>query len=409
MSTQAAKIITGAPVDPELAKMDERGAVYKSWDEIEVSAISSTSMLNGIEEEWRALEEQSPNSTLFQSWAWCRYFLEHSKDFNDFEMKIIVIRAGGQLVGLVPLKITTLRGMRLLTGLSEPYQQYTEMLATQRLDFIAVREKLSKFMKSLHVDYWHFGQVREGGDLARLLEGVAKPSGERDASPFVEIANWQDFGSYYQSVKSKTRKNMRNGLNRLERSGLMTHQFAVEGALLAEVIDRTFDGRKAWLERLGITSRAFNDEQFATFLAGFKDTRNTGVEVLAMSMKHAGHAIADQWGFIYKGRYYAFMASWDESYGESSPGKLHLGRVIETCFDMNLNVVDFMIPDVDYKRTWAANAIPVCDYITANSVKGYLYTQVWINFLRPLAKKILYFFPPALRQMCMKMVLPFLK
>ena len=106
---------------------------------------------------------------------------------------------------------------------------------------------------------------------------------------------------------------------------------------------RTYEGRAAWLERMGLTSRAFDDVGFEDFLARLEATDETGVELLAMSLMLDDAPIAEQWGIVHDGCYYAFISSWDGAYEDSSPGRLHLGDVIEACYARGLRRVDFII------------------------------------------------------------------
>ncbi len=80
--------------------------------------------------------------------------------------------------------------------------------------------------------------------------------------------------------------------------------------------------------------------------------------------------MADQWGFVHKRRYYAFMARWDEGYEEASPGKMQLGAILEACHGEGIDVADFLIPAARYKFTWAREAVPVQDHVLALTVRG---------------------------------------
>ncbi|MCB1430646.1 MAG: GNAT family N-acetyltransferase [Nitratireductor sp.] len=359
-----------------------------------------------IEQEWRQLESESGEACLFQSFDWCANFARHAKGREQDDFRIFTLRRDGRLIAILPLATRLNQGIRVLTGMTEPFQQYTDMLISRGERPEAVFRAILPALKNAGADYLHLGQVRQSSPLGQAVANVIRPAGEVDGAPYVQLSDWPDFETYYQSVKSKTRKNMRNARNRLERDAPLTHLVAREGQVLADVIERSFEGREAWLERQGLTSRAFRDSGFAEFVNLFKEPAGTGIQTIAFSLQHGGKPIADQWGFIHNGRYYAFIAGWDQDYEEASPGKLHLGNIIEACYDAGLSAADFMIPAARYKFTWANDAVPVCDHVMPLTVRGHIHNALWLNLIRPMAKQVAYAMPTGMRSLLFRLVMP---
>ena len=381
------------------------GKTLRRQNKVDVALVTNAEAFHLLRTNWLALEANSSGAIFFQSWHWTHQFITHSAKNPDFSPFVLTASILGRLVAVLPLAIQHSKGCRLLTGLSEPYQQYSDMLCEEGLDPKSVFEQWLPLIKSAGVDYMHLGQVREDSALARATKGIVMPSGEKDAAPFVQLSDWDNFEDYHKSIKSKTRKNMRNARNRLGKMAPVSHETHTEGKGLGDIIDRTFEAREAWLERMGLTSRAFGDADFALFLSRFKsDKKHPDLKVMATSLKHGKHPIADQWGFIHKNRYYAYIAGWDENYVQSSPGKLHLGAIIEECYEKGIVAADFMIPAVPYKATWAINAVGVQDYVLPLTTKGYLFNRLWLNFLRPLAKLIAYKLSPETRTKIFKLL-----
>jgi len=377
-------------------------------DNIIVSAITTIEQFMAMKDRWLCLEDTSDGALLFQSWHWNREYFEHAELNGSSEPFILCAHDGDELVALLPLAIQNKKALRVLTGLSEPFQQYTEMLVTRGHNPKTIFKKWITTIKSAKPDYVHLGQVRDDGNLKLAIDGVIQPTGEADAAPCVAIGNWETFDDYYATLKSKTRKNMRNARNRLEKQAPVSHEVHREGAGLAEIIDHTYEAREAWLERMGITSRAFSDTDFEAFLERFKNpaSGNNGdhPQTIAMALKHGDHPIAEQWGFIYKGCYYAYISGWDENYEQSSPGKLHLGAVLEACFEAGLEKADFLMPAVPYKATWATGEVGVQDYVLPLSIRGYIFNGLWLNILRPLAKTIILKLPKSLRSILVSQI-----
>jgi len=121
-----------------------------------------------------------------------------------------------------------------------------------------------------------------------------------------------------------------------------------------------------------------------------------------MSLRHKGEPVAEQWGFVHRGRYYAFVASRDFGLSEESPGKLHLGEVIQACSDAGLEGADLMVPVMPYKLTWATQVVSVRDYALPVTPRGALVLKLWDQILRPAFKDAVLRMPPRLRSLLMK-------
>lgn len=361
----------------------------------------------GLKDQWHALEDLSPNTVFFQSFDWCNHFLDFQKCNPAFKPVILTVYAGNVLVCLLPLTVQNKGSLSVLTGLCEPFQQYSEILLSPNFDFEVIKTAFIRGLNQIGADYVHLGQVREDGALARLLDGVVPATGERDGAPYVVLNGFENFESYRKTIRQKTRKNLRNARNRLERDAPVRHEIMKTGPAMQTLVDRVYEGREAWLERLGITSRAFRDADFKRFLDRFADNDiQHNIDVVGMSLYHGKEAISDQWGFVYHGRYYAFMATWNTDYEPYSPGRLHLGEVIKTGFAQGYEVVDFMIPASNYKKTYTTNVAPVSDYVLGLSLKGKLYAKLWLGFARPLSKKLFFSLPVGLRGLLVKKALP---
>lgn len=351
-----------------------------------------------LEADWRALEAAAEGAVLFQGFDFSRDAVEHFAAYGDGDFFVCTVRAAETLVAILPLRLQRKKLRTVLTGLGEPFQQYTEMLLAPGHDAAAAFGPIEAELNKSGADYLHFGQVRRDGALFAAIDGRIPATGEEKGAPSVPLADWPDFDTYFKTIKSKTRKNMRNARNRLERDGTLAHDVAFDGAVLDGVIARTFAGRAEWLERMGLTSRAFQNTGFEAFLDRFKTGGASGVTRVAMSFRLDDTPIAEQWGFVHNGRYYAFISTWNAAYEESSPGKLHLGAVLEACYAEGLATADFMVPAVPYKLTWASHVVPVDDHVLPISLRGRLYGGVWLKVLRPLAKKIAYAVPRDLRR-----------
>jgi CelD/BcsL family acetyltransferase involved in cellulose biosynthesis len=116
-----------------------------------------------------------------------------------------------------------------------------------------------------------------------------------------------------------------------------------------------------------------------------------------MSLTIDGAPAADQWGFVFNDRYYAYVATWQPEFEEASPGKLHLEEVIRACHEQGLKVVDLLMPAARYKFTWTDQAVTVADYALPLAVTAQLQFSLWSGKLRPWLKRTALRVPAGLR------------
>lgn len=371
-----------------------------------VSFVADRESFEALAADWRRLEEQVSGAMLFQSFDWCRTVWDHwEREGTDFAPRIVVARRDGRLAGILPLRIVRSGRLRLATGFGEPFQQYTDVLLAPGAGPDLAARMLALAVRQLKVDGLQFLKVRADSTLLPALAALSPIVSNEDGAPYVDLAAHAGFDAYFATLNAKTRKNMRNARNRLGRTGTLAHDVVEDDAGKADLVRRAYAGRQRWLAEQGLTSRAFREPSFAAFVERAA-TRSGGLDVLAMTLALDGRPLADQWGFVHRGRYYAYAATWDPEFEESSPGKLHLGEVIHACADRGIAVADFLIPAARYKLTWAENVVPVADYAVPLTPKGRLYFSIWSAKVRPFLKRMALMTPPRLRSRIAGLLLP---
>lgn len=362
-----------------------------------VEVASDRSGFDTLEHEWLAVEMRANGPVAFQSYAWCRAVWDHwIAAGRAFEPRILVARDGGTIVGILPLKIASYGPLRIATGFGEPFQQYTEAVLAGERQVETAGLLLAEALQLQGCDGVEFLKVRDESPLAHALARHGAAKANADAAPFVDLRPFPTFEGYHATVNAKTRKNMRNLRNRLVRAGRLEHRVLTDPGEVGSLVARAHAGRERWLDELGLTSRAFREPSFVDFTERLA-RHESGVKTLVMSLEFDGKAIADQWGFVFNGRYYAFVATWDPAFEGSSPGKLHLEDVIRVCHAHGLGVADFLIPAVRYKLTWTDRVTGVADYALSSSWRGRLYSRLWSRALRPALKKAVLALPDEVR------------
>ena len=398
--------VAGVPLSEMLYRTADKevSSVDALNGNVEVAAITSIDECLSLKDEWLELEQNNTSADFFQSWFWTERFLRQIEKDPHSQPFVLTARTQNRLIALLPLSIQNRKLRSCLTGLAEPYQQYTEMLVLEGSNAKEIFSKwLGEFRKA-GVDYLQLGQVRTDSNLFQAMDGVISPSGEQEAAPFVDLSAWKDFEAYSSSLNRKTRKNMRNAHNRIAKTDRVSHSVFFGGSDLQQTINNVYEGRRSWLRKNGLTSRAFSDDGFKKFIFQLQDGDSSSVRMIATELKHGDATVAEQVGFIHKNCYYAYMSDWNTDYEQISPGRMHLGEILKTCYAMNLQRADFMIPAVPYKFTWAKEAIGVSDYVLPLTMRGFVYNRIWLNLLRPIAKTLIYKLPKGFRSKLFKLL-----
>jgi len=352
---------------------------------------------------WAELERHSQGATLFQGRGWARaiFDFEAIRGNLAFDPVIVALRDGHRLLAILPLERLRTPTRTVLQPLGQAFGQYADALVADGLD---PRDAIARLLRAATTaapcDAVSFLKVRSDSALARGMPANHLVTGTEEGAPYVALDAFEDYPSYFATIKPKTRKNMRNARNRLERDGAVTHHVAETAGETLGVIERTLEGRAGRLRDQGLSSRAFRDGAFAEFCASLPERED--LPLLAMSLHHADRPIAEQWGFVHKGRYYAFVASRDFGNSDESPGKLHLGEVTQACAERGLRGADLMVPVMPYKLTWATDVVTVRDYALPVTPRGMLMLKLWDMTLRPWLKQTVLRMPARLRSTLMK-------
>ena len=382
-------------------------------DDARFDVITTRDDAEALAQEWRQLADRSGRATLFQSPAWCLFVwrtLERYCGRLSFRPLLIVARRRGALVFVLPLTMRNAFQCSIAEDLTEPFGQYSDALVADEKDADDLMDGAWAILKGQGVDALMMRKVRADAAIAGWLQRKGTALGEVRSAPFVALSEFADFASYHATLKAKTRKNLRNYRNRLKRIGTLTHECVTDASTKSELTLRCLAWRSQWLEQSGLSSTAFQNPAFGDIIRALADCRDGAPDVTVMRLSlspfdgTASVDLAMQWGFLDGDRYYAFMSAKYPDYDDFSPGRLHLEDVVRTCAEDDVNsegrvgVVDFMVPDMPYKSTFATGRCAVFNYGIAATLKGRGAVHGWHGFGRPALKAAYLAMPARLRR-----------
>ncbi|MEQ8824560.1 MAG: GNAT family N-acetyltransferase [Filomicrobium sp.] len=371
--------------------------------DVVITSISEASSLQAIAEPWREFETHAANPNLFTSVDWCRHAFNQLDRDKNRHFLIAQAYENQRLVALWPLSTRKHGALRIASSIAAPFDQYSDLLLAPDVAPERTIDAILDHLRRAHVaDGLILRKVKTTSDLYGHLRNKAHVINHNAEAPHISLDPDQPFDAFLKQLNSKTRKNLRNYANRLQREGNVEH-VVIEGPKTGQVIAQCFDERNAWLTDNGYSSEAFRDPHFKQFLLGLaKADRALGL--VAFVLKIDGEPVALQWGFIRGDCYYAFMSCRNPKYESFSVGRLHLRHIIEVCHKFGLRTIDLMVPASPYKMNWTKQTEPVVDIVQPWSAKGHVVLGLLERNVRPAVKRCLGKAPTALRKPVMALL-----
>jgi CelD/BcsL family acetyltransferase involved in cellulose biosynthesis len=273
---------------------------------------------------------------------------QHNK--TTFRQHVATVWRGNDLMCIWPLGLFHGNGAWLARSLDDPFGQFAGAVFATGAPVNACIAAVLRDLRTV-ADAIQLEAVTEGSALNAALTVCGARTAATSQAVIVDLRPYPTIQAFAQTVNAKTRKNMRNLTNRLRRAHNIDHVVTEDMADVEPLLNATFASRVEWLRRYGRTSAAFQDPNFRTLVNGL--TRSKDMRLLGFRLQAGDVPISSQWGFVHQNRYYAYMSAMNEDFAEFSPGRLHLGMVIDFCFAHDIKVVELMPPPADYKLAWS--------------------------------------------------------
>lgn len=365
----------------------------------------SASDIGALAPAWNALADRAASAEngqplFFQSRAWLDHVakIRAHRGTDRWRPCLATLWQGDRLTALWPLSLRHEGLCRILRCQDHPFGQFAGLLidrdedALDAIDSIIDAARAQGMAAGLMIE-----RVPEDSPLHRCLVKAGARIGYSDRSVRVDFRPFETFRDYLSTRRSKTRKNLRNARNRLERDHGVEHEVILGGEGLRSIMDQTFERRLVWMQDNAKTAPAFRDPDFRPLLDGLIDSEVAG-SLVGFRLKTADEPIAVQWGFLHDRRYYAFISARNPAFDAYSPGRVHLGMVLEDCFARGVEVAELMAPASDYKMNWTDQAMRIDDFALAFSMSGYLYLDLWRRQGRVVARHLYHRLPDGIRR-----------
>lgn len=344
---------------------------------------------------WLEMEKTPTDhgAAFFQSFSWCVYVarLRAKLSPERYGVLVAVVEDDAGIMGLWPLSLQRGSKMWAVRNLDDPFGQFAGFLC-RHSEWIepCVHAVLQGLRRQGLADAVCIDGVIEGSPLHCALIAAGAKTGSSNEIVQVDMRGAATFADYQRTLNAKTRKNLRNSMNRLRSAhGEVTNVVLDGSTQLALIVKQTFDGRVEWMQRQGKTTNAFRDPDFRPLVEGLCSAPS--LSLLGFQMHAFGEPIAGQWGFVYEGRYYAYISAREAGFAEFSPGRLHLGSVIAACKERGLDILELMAPAARYKLMWTDRVTGIHDMwmpLTARGTVTLGILEIVLPGVRSLARSL---------------------
>jgi CelD/BcsL family acetyltransferase involved in cellulose biosynthesis len=316
--------------------------------------IGSIAGLERLKPEWADLWARIPTATPFQSPAWLLPWWRH---LGGGELLSVAVRRSGRLVGLAPMFVYVDAGVRKLLPIGIGISDHHDVLLDPAVEAAAATALFACLRRER--GRWHICEFEELRPAARLLalrsppgwSDVARENGHCPVLPLREGA-----AEIRDCIPRGKFDNVRLARSRARRRGAVALERATP-ATVGELLEALIHLHGAlWASRgeAGVLTdprvRNFHREAAPALLAA-------GVLRL-YALRIGGQIVGVYYGFLHRGRAYAYLTGVDPAYSFESPGTVLFAHAIEEAMREGAGEFDWLRGREPYKYAWGAKDRP---------------------------------------------------
>jgi CelD/BcsL family acetyltransferase involved in cellulose biosynthesis len=320
-----------------------------------------------LEAEWNDVvaRAQVPHPFLRHEWirTWWDSFGPSARSARsgqaNRELHIIVVRDEGRIIAIAPL----MRETAVAYGLPVRRLALLANDHTPRTDFV-IADKPDEAYRAIwnvllrDIDRWDVLQLtqllRTSTTVAAMsqfaaAEGLPIGIWKSSDSPYLELTGTWD--SYWASLSSKFRSNVRNRLSRLKQIGEPALEVLVDRSDIAAACDDAWRlEASGWKDQEGTS--ICSDGAVRKFYTLLADRAAACGWLRLVFLTVGGRRIAVSYGAVYDDRLFLFKTGYDREFHTCSPFKLLTYFAAQEGFARGLREIDFLGDTEPWKQEW---------------------------------------------------------
>jgi CelD/BcsL family acetyltransferase involved in cellulose biosynthesis len=344
---------------------------------------------------WNGLVDNSTYPNVFRRWEWISTWWKWFGEGR--ELSVAVIRDGEDLVGIAPWYLTRKsnplsgRELRFIGSGGPTYPEYLGPIIHRDYSKPAIAQ-LSRYLRSFSRS-WDaiefpdippddFGTNELIGALREAYPALHRPG---DVCLYVELP--ETYEMLLGRLSSHSRQRKKRQLRRARE----------ECKLEMDVLDdiEPIDEYFSTLIDLSTSSRArmdqpspFSNDRYYGFHREVIDKLCRDSITRVYSIKFHGHPVAFLYGYLFKGKFYAFQTGFNNSEARFSPGDVLYQMIFIDLIERKALEFDFLRGDEGYK-CWFGNKCRATKTVWVYRRCGSLYLNrwLWLNVIKPFRSR----------------------
>ncbi len=306
---------------------------------------------DALRAEWNALLASGPADMPYARHEWIAAWLDAFAPGADV-VGLVARDAAGRPVGMAPLVAERRLGVTRLAAPANDHSCRFEWVLGPDVAG-AVGALWAHLRDRVGWDVLLLRDLSREGPTSTHLAALALADGhpqgrwESMHTPYVPLAG----GPIEARLDAKLRANLRRRMRRLSEQGAVSY-VRVDGG---DGVDAFLDGFFA-LEAAGWKGERgtaiAGDPRLVAFYRGLARAAAAGGWLSLRALELDGVPVAMHFGLTYRGVYSLPKPAYDERLGACSPGQLLMREVFAECQARGLDELDFLGPDMPWKRDW---------------------------------------------------------
>ncbi|RFF31590.1 GNAT family N-acetyltransferase [Wenzhouxiangella sediminis] len=337
-------------------------AIVKDADApLQVHVYEDAASLARIEPAWRELICSAGHSEPFMRPEWIRSW------WNAFgkagHLRLVTVWQGERLVGILPLMLNRVRRygipLRRLGAPANVHSPRVDCMVSP--DVTGVIDAIWRHVAGMEGqwDIFELPRLLSDSPVIRSLSARAETDGFRfglwqaESSPFINTAT--EWNRYLSGRSRNFRKELRRKTRQLSQTGRIALEVVVDPVAVPEALETGFEiEADGWKGRAGSAMKSNDDvRRFYHELAG--RMAHSGLLRLHF-LELDGERIAFDLSIEFGGRLYSLKSGFRDGLSASSPGLVLLGLMLEHYMATELEEIDLLGEQDEFKQRWTSNA-----------------------------------------------------
>ena len=316
-----------------------------------VEEVQGRGGFDALRAEWDALLARGPVDEPFHRHAFVGAWLEAFAP--EARLRVLVARdPDGRATGMAPLVEERRGGLVLLSSPSNDHSPRVEWILGEAPD-LAMRALWEHLRERLRWDVLLLRDVPRHGPTSSLLEAAARadrhPTGRWPSlvTPYLALTG----DPREAKLSSKFLANLRRRMRKLAEQGAVSYRRVGGGAEVEPFLSQFFALEAAgWKGERG--TAIARDPRTIAFYRGLARAAGGEGWLALRALDLDGRPVAMHFGLLHRGVYSLPKPAYDERLGTCSPGQLLFREVLAECEARQLRELDFLGPDMPWKREW---------------------------------------------------------